>query len=53
MLECLCRGMGDKGIGDVLGISTHGVNFHLRNIFRKLKADCRTLAALRARRYLK
>ena len=40
---------GDKQIAAALGISTHGVRYHLRNLFQKLGARTRGEAVCRAR----
>ena len=40
---------GDKQIAAALGISTHGVRYHLRNLFTKLGARNRAEAARHAR----
>ena len=39
----------DKEIAAALGLSTHGVRFHLRNIFRRLDAGGRSHAVARGR----
>jgi DNA-binding CsgD family transcriptional regulator len=44
-----CRdGKSNWAIGEIMGISNHGVDFHLRNILRKLKADSRITAVVKA-----
>lgn len=42
------RGKTDPEIGDIMGISDHGVGFHLRNIYKKLEANSRILAVTKA-----
>ena len=39
----------DKDIAAALGLSRHGVRYHIRNIFRKLEVGDRTAAVRRAR----
>ena len=43
------RGLSDKRIGRHLGLTEHGVRYHLKNIFRKIGASNRMDAAQRAR----
>ncbi len=42
------RGKSNWVIGEILNISEHGVDFHLRNILRKLDADSRITAVVKA-----
>lgn len=49
VLECVERGLSDKRIGRHLGLTEHGVRYHLKNIFRKIGASNRMDAAQRAR----
>lgn len=42
------RGKSDPDIGDIMGISEHGVGYHLRNIYKKLEANSRILAVVKA-----
>ena len=49
VLAALQQGGSDKVIGRRLGVSEHAVRFHLKNIFRKLKASDRVQALHRAR----
>ena len=44
--EC-ALGKSNKNIADILYISEHAVNFHLRNIYRKLETNNRTMAVLK------
>ncbi|MER8646772.1 LuxR family transcriptional regulator [Mesorhizobium sp. M1252] len=49
--ECIlwiARGKSSWEIGKILGISGNTVNFHVKSIMRKLDANSRTLAALKA-----
>ncbi|WJI74739.1 MULTISPECIES: LuxR family transcriptional regulator [unclassified Mesorhizobium] len=49
--ECIlwtARGKSSWEIGIILGISVNTVNFHVKNVMRKLDARSRTLAALKA-----
>lgn len=44
-----CReGKSNWAIGEILNISEHGVDFHLRNILNKLNADSRITAVVKA-----
>lgn len=45
--ELLSIGATDKEIATKLGITEHGVDFHLRNIFRKLGTHSRVRVAVR------
>ena len=49
--EILSRldGQSDREIGDELGLTVHGVRYHLRGLFSKLAAKNRTEAVRRAR----
>ena len=49
VLERLRRGERDKEIASHLGITSNGVRYHLRNIFRKLGVSGRVDAVTRAR----
>lgn len=42
------QGKSRWAIGEILGISQHGVDFHLRNIYRKLGVTSRVQAVTRA-----
>jgi len=44
---CAC-GKSNWSIGEILSISEHGVDFHMRNILRKLDADNRITAVVKA-----
>lgn len=44
ILDILCKGYNYRGIADTLFISPVTVRFHLKNIFRKLKVNCRHAA---------
>ncbi|APO70360.1 LuxR family transcriptional regulator protein (plasmid) [Rhizobium gallicum] len=49
--ECLlwvARGKSSWDIGVILGISENTVNFHVKNIMRKLNVNSRTVAAMKA-----
>ncbi|RDJ01924.1 helix-turn-helix transcriptional regulator [Rhizobium grahamii] len=49
--ECLlwvARGKSSWGIGVILGISENTVNFHIKNVMRKLEVTSRTVAAMKA-----
>ncbi len=48
VLLWVARGKTDGDIGDIMGISDHGVGFHLRNIYKKLDANSRILAVTKA-----
>lgn len=51
----VCRllrlGCKDSEIASLMGISSHGVNFHLRQIFAKFRVRSRVEAALAYGRY--
>jgi DNA-binding CsgD family transcriptional regulator len=44
------KGKSNWAIGEILRISEHGVDFHLRNILKKLSADSRITAVVKALR---
>ncbi|GLS33892.1 LuxR family transcriptional regulator [Mesorhizobium albiziae] len=49
--ECIlwtARGKSSWEIGQILGISVNTVNFHIKNIMRKLDTGSRTVAAIKA-----
>ncbi|MER9329757.1 LuxR family transcriptional regulator [Mesorhizobium sp. M0488] len=49
--ECIlwaARGKTSWEIGEILGISANTVNFHIKNVTRKLDAASRTVAAIKA-----
>lgn len=49
--ECIlwvARGKSSWEIGRILGISVNTVNFHVKNVLRKLDTDSRTAAAIKA-----
>ncbi|QLL64417.1 helix-turn-helix domain-containing protein [Sinorhizobium mexicanum] len=49
--ECLlwvARGKSSWDIGVILGISENTVNFHMKNVMRKLNVSSRTVAAMKA-----
>lgn len=48
VLQWAARGKSNWVIGEILNISEHGVDFHLRNILRKLEADSRITAVVKA-----
>lgn len=48
ILSLVARGKTDPEIGEILSISKHTVNTHLRNIFRKLDTNNRVYAASKA-----
>lgn len=45
-LECLCRGMTNRGIGDALLITEDTVKSHIRHVLRTLGAHDRLHAAV-------
>jgi DNA-binding CsgD family transcriptional regulator len=49
LLWC-AKGKSNWTIGEILHISQHGVDFHLRNVLRKLSADSRITAVVKALR---
>jgi DNA-binding NarL/FixJ family response regulator len=48
VLDCLAQGMSYKIIADTCGVSFSTVNFHLKNIYRKLHVNSATEAILHA-----
>lgn len=48
ILQWCTQGKSNWAVGEVLGISEHAVDFHLRNTFRKLKVSTRTTAVVKA-----
>ncbi len=52
VLRLVARGMANKQIGRVLGISERTVKVHLGNVFRRIGVTDRTSAALWAREHL-
>jgi len=48
VLKWCAVGKSNWAIGEILGISEHGVDFHVRNILRKLDADTRVTAVVKA-----
>jgi DNA-binding CsgD family transcriptional regulator len=51
VLSLAADGLGDKQIGQRLGISPHTVNTHLKSVYRKLSANSRTSAIAAARKH--
>lgn len=51
VLSWVSQGKSDTDIAAILNISEHTVDFHLRNIFRKLNANSRVLAVVKALSY--
>lgn len=49
VMERVARGLRDKQIARYLGLTEHGVRYHLKNIFRKIGATNRMDAVQRAR----
>ncbi|MDX8535493.1 LuxR family transcriptional regulator [Mesorhizobium sp. VK25A] len=52
--ECIlwtARGKSSWEIGKILGISVNTVNFHIKNVMRKLNTASRTVAAVKAVRF--
>ncbi|QLC26477.1 hypothetical protein HFP57_16525 [Parasphingopyxis algicola] len=49
VLDALEQGGSDKVVGRRLGISEHGVRFHLKNIYRKLRVHDRVDALAKAK----
>ncbi len=47
VLEWIARGKSNSVIADILGISVHTVDTHVRRIFRKLEVNDRTTAAVK------
>ncbi len=50
LLWC-AEGKSDTVIGDILGISHNSVRFHLKNIYKKLDANEKTFAVVKALKY--
>ena len=50
-IEWVAKGKSSWDIGVILGISDNTVNFHVKNVLRKLKTSSRTVAALKAVRF--
>lgn len=48
VLESALQGKTDKEIAEFLGITSHAVRFHWRNIFRKLETGRRIQAVTKA-----
>lgn len=48
VLKWCAAGKSNWAIGEILSISEHGVDFHMRNILRKLNADSRMTAVVKA-----
>ncbi|HEY9080698.1 LuxR family transcriptional regulator [Magnetovibrio sp.] len=48
VLKWCAAGKSNWSIGEILSISEHGVDFHMRNILRKLDADNRITAVVKA-----
>lgn len=48
VLQWAARGKSNWVIGELLNISEHGVDYHFRNILRKLDADSRITAVVKA-----
>lgn len=48
VLTWAATGKSDQEIADVLGVSQHTVNTHLRSVYKKTDANCRMLAVVRA-----
>ena len=44
VLDLVAQGFGDKEIAELIGISTHTVNAHLRHVYAKLPAKNRAHA---------
>lgn len=51
VLACLARGLTNKAISQELQVTEHTVKFHVRAILRKLDAESRTEAVMRAARH--
>lgn len=47
ILEWVARGKSNTVIADIVGISSHTVDAHMRSIYRKLRVNDRTSAAIR------
>lgn len=50
VLELCAKGLRYSEIADVLGVSAHTINAHLRNVYRKLMVTSRSEAVFEARR---
>ena len=48
VLHWCMKGKSNWAIGEILKISEHGVDFHMRNIFAKLNTDSRITAVVKA-----
>jgi len=48
VFACLERGLGDKAIAKELGITAHGVRYHLKRIYAKLHVSDRAEARRKA-----
>ncbi|MBI1180554.1 MAG: hypothetical protein GC201_08345 [Alphaproteobacteria bacterium] len=48
VLHWCAQGKSNWTIGEIIGISEHGVEFHVRNILKKLDVDSRITAVVRA-----
>ena len=48
VLKWAAAGKSNWSIGEILSISEHGVDYHMRNILRKLDADSRLSAVIKA-----
>jgi len=48
VLKWCAAGKSNWAIGEILGITEHGVDFHVRNILRKLDSDTRVTAVVKA-----
>ena len=48
VLKWVATGKSNWAIGEILNISEHGVDFHIRNILRKLDTDSRLTAVVKA-----
>ena len=48
VLKWCARGKSNWAIGEILSISEHGVDFHVRNILKKLDSDSRLTAVVKA-----
>lgn len=51
VLQWCAQGKSNWAIGEILNISEHGVEFHVRNILNKLQADSRITAVVKALRF--
>ncbi len=48
VLHWCAQGKSNWAIGEILGISEHGVEFHVRNILKKLEVDSRVTAVVKS-----